>query len=319
MAFYRRKNDEIQKHNMKKLAIVIPFYKIDFFEETLKSVAQQTNKDFSLYIGNDASKHDPLPIISKYFSEEDYHYFNYEDNLGGKNLALQWERILENVKEDWFQILGDDDMISANFVEEFHKNLPTVTANNITAIKCSHNIINEQQEVLHAISHKENLIAATELFKLKYYGLMPSSLSENIFLKSAYLKYKFLKIPFAWGADDFAILTFSGLKNVFYITSALVTVRVSQFSISGNNSNQNEKRYGYHLMRKQVLNNFSGYFEKRFLIKMLNDHFDYCANNLSNPNLHLIKILLLRGYPKRFFYMFKSTLKIKYNILTQKK
>ena len=71
-----------------KLAIVIPYYKIDFFEETLKSIASQSDKHFTLYIGNDASPNDPLPLIKQYFEEEDYHYFDYENNLGGQNALI---------------------------------------------------------------------------------------------------------------------------------------------------------------------------------------------------------------------------------------
>jgi glycosyltransferase involved in cell wall biosynthesis len=126
-----------------KLAIIIPYYKIDFFEETIKSVAKQSNKNFTLYIGNDASPNDPLPIIQKYFKSSDYHYFDYKKNIGGQNLALQWERILENVQEEWFQILGDDDMISKNFTE-FYKNLPLVEDKEISVIKFSHQWIDEK-------------------------------------------------------------------------------------------------------------------------------------------------------------------------------
>lgn len=41
------------------LAIVIPYYKINYFEETLKSLSNQTDKKFKVYIGNDASENDP--------------------------------------------------------------------------------------------------------------------------------------------------------------------------------------------------------------------------------------------------------------------
>ena len=47
------------------LAIVIPYYKIAFFEETLKSLANQTNKQFIVYIGDDASKDDPTFLLKK--------------------------------------------------------------------------------------------------------------------------------------------------------------------------------------------------------------------------------------------------------------
>ena len=40
---------------MNKLAIIIPAYKPDYLEETLESLTKQTNKDFKIYIGDDAS------------------------------------------------------------------------------------------------------------------------------------------------------------------------------------------------------------------------------------------------------------------------
>lgn len=299
---------------MSRLAIVIPYYKIDFFEETLQSVAAQNNRDFVLYIGNDASPDDPLPLIEKYLSDFSYFYFDYNDNLGGKNLALQWERILENVKEDWFQILGDDDIISENFVEEFYKNLPQIQSENISAIKFSHNIVDENKAILHSITTEERIIASPELFKRKYKGQMPSSLSENIFTLSAYKKHRFLKIPFAWGADDYAILTFSGLNKVFYIADAKVTVRMSTSSISGDLSFQAKKDLGYHMMRETVLNKYSENFDKSFLIRMLNDHLRFCEKNFLRPHLRLFKILMKRGYPKRYFDMTKTVWSIKNKI-----
>lgn len=48
---------------MKKLAIVIPAYKVDFFETVLFSLAQQTCKDFTVYIGEDCSRDDFKSLI----------------------------------------------------------------------------------------------------------------------------------------------------------------------------------------------------------------------------------------------------------------
>lgn len=119
-----------------KLAIVIPYYKIDYFEETIKSVAQQTDRNFMLYIGNDKSPDNPLPVIERYLRKDQYQYFEYEENYGGKDLVLQWERILDNVNEEWFQVLGDDDFIDSNFVEEFHRHCNKLSTNvNVIKVK----------------------------------------------------------------------------------------------------------------------------------------------------------------------------------------
>ncbi len=45
------------------LAIVISFYKIIFFEETLQSLANQIDKRFKVCIGNDASPSDSCTRI----------------------------------------------------------------------------------------------------------------------------------------------------------------------------------------------------------------------------------------------------------------
>jgi len=37
------------------LAIVIPYYKRTFFEETLQSLANQTDKRFQVYVGDDTN------------------------------------------------------------------------------------------------------------------------------------------------------------------------------------------------------------------------------------------------------------------------
>ena len=47
------------------LAIVIPYFKINFFKETLESL-NQSCKNFKIYIGNDASQDNPDALIRQY-------------------------------------------------------------------------------------------------------------------------------------------------------------------------------------------------------------------------------------------------------------
>ena len=41
-----------------KLAIIIPAYKAAYLDRTLDSLSQQTDKEFSIYIGDDNSPYD---------------------------------------------------------------------------------------------------------------------------------------------------------------------------------------------------------------------------------------------------------------------
>ncbi|WP_313259584.1 glycosyltransferase family A protein [Sphingobacterium sp.] len=226
---------------MNELAIVIPYFKIDYFEECIKSLSNQSNKRFSVYIGNDLSPDDPLPLIEKYLSSDQYFYFNYSDNLGGKNLAFQWMRILTEVKEPWFQILGDDDSISSNFVEEFYKNLAFIDS-------CCH--VLKFNTVLDFVGDKE--VRFYNGFRTGYYdtynlilrkiaGGLNSSLSEHVFRRERFNDVGFEIYPLAWHTDDFLILSMSGFNKIYFISDSSVIVRVFRNSTSGSEKNHVEK------------------------------------------------------------------------------
>jgi glycosyltransferase involved in cell wall biosynthesis len=278
----------MSQNTQSKLAIVIPYYKIDFFEETIQSVAAQTNKNFVLYIGNDASPDNPLPIIEKYLKKEEYHYFDYKNNLGGKNLALQWERILENVNEEWFQILGDDDLISKNFVEEFYNNIPSANSENISVLKFLFHWINENSTSYKIHDYQIKYINAEEILTKKYFGKIDSSLSENVFKTSMYKKYRFEKIPLAWGSDELAILSFSDKKPVLFIRNAAVSVRIYSNSISGSKANGLEKSNAYNIYREKILVKYADRFPTSFIRTMMNDYLNWCYYKKQNANFNVI-------------------------------
>lgn len=275
---------------MNTIAIVIPYYKIDFFEETLKSVASQTDKRFTLYIGNDASPDDPFPLIEKYFPDGNYHYFDYKENLGGKNLAMQWERILENVTEEWFQILGDDDVISENFVEEFYANLPEIAQQKSTVLKAPQCIINDMGEVMADLTEFPHLFSRNNNWQRKFRSGERASLSEHIFKTSQYRKYKFQKFPFAWGSDDVAVYEFSESEPILFLKKSKVFVRVSKHSISGSEDNMIEKKNAYYHFEKYMINHHYKNLEKEDIYKMINQQISYSYKNNLSLRINLYKI-----------------------------
>ena len=65
----------------KKVAVIIPAYKSRFLQQTLDSMVVQTNQDFTVYIGDDASPHDLKNIVSLYQGKLDIVYHRFEINL----------------------------------------------------------------------------------------------------------------------------------------------------------------------------------------------------------------------------------------------
>jgi glycosyltransferase involved in cell wall biosynthesis len=105
------------------LAIVIPYFKVTFFEETINSLAGQTNKNFKVYIGDDASPECPKKILKEFESKLNFKYQKFENNLGSISLVQQWNRCIDLIEdEEWIMILGDDDFLEETVVENWYKN-----------------------------------------------------------------------------------------------------------------------------------------------------------------------------------------------------
>ena len=101
-----------------RLAIIIPAYKATFLTAALDSIAAQTCKDFTLYVGDDCSP-DPIDkIVEQYRDKIDLVYQRFETNLGGKDLVAQWERcIAMSHDEPYIWLFSDDDVMEPNCVE----------------------------------------------------------------------------------------------------------------------------------------------------------------------------------------------------------
>lgn len=295
---------------MTRLAVIVPYYKITFFKETLLSLENQADRRFSLYIGNDASPDDPENLIREILQDIPFQYFNYADNLGGKNLALQWERILENVTEEWFHILGDDDVISKNFVEQFYTHIEDLEKNGCNVVKYALSRIDDEGEIIDKGPVFTKLTDPIDNFMGKFTEGKLNSLSEHIFRKSKFDLYGFKKFPLAWAADDLAILEFSEEKAIYYIDEAKVLVRVSGESISGQQENMPEKLFAIYLFEQYVIRKFYTRLPKQYLRKLINQQISYAYKNKQKLKINLARLYLyLKDYkkllelPKTYYYL----------------
>ncbi len=256
---------------MKKLAIVIPYYKIDYFEACLQSLSKQTCHDFNLYIGDDASPNSPIEIVNKYKALlPSLSYKKFDENLGNKNLVYHWSRCIEMTQEEeWIMIPGDDDMFSENMVETFYNNLVEIEAGGYNVIRNSVIEINGKGQKIREIRfpEKEN---ATDSYIKKITENYHITLPEYIFRKKTYKKYGFKDFPFAFGSDNIAWLEFSENKPIYTLTSSFCYMRLSDINISGNKKNIKEKVYAMYLTKKYIINNIWGKFnsnQKKIILK----------------------------------------------------
>jgi len=235
----------------------------------LQSLANQTNKQFKVYIGDDASPEDCTTLLKQFEGSFDFKYHRFETNLGGTSLSQQWERcIAQSSNEEWMMILGDDDWLSDNVVEEFYKNLNSIK-NKYNVVRFASKIFfSNKKEYSNLFTHPvEEKYAATYLKKLK--GTSRSSLSESIFKRKMYVKYGFKNYPLAWNSDDRAWFDFSESKPIFTINEATMYISVSEESISGMDNNLEVKNTSQALFYSYLLWGFKLNFAQKVEISYL--------------------------------------------------
>ncbi|WP_298262442.1 glycosyltransferase family A protein [uncultured Lutibacter sp.] len=275
------------------LAIVIPYFKITFFKETLDSLANQTDKRFNVYIGDDASLEDPTELLEKYKGQFNFEYHRFESNLGSISLVKQWERCIELFKdEEWIMILGDDDKLGENVVELFYKNFNIFNKKSYL-IRFATKVIFQKSNTIsnifkHPIWEKESTF-----FSRLIKSQTRSSLSEYIFYKLVYKKYGFKDYYLGWGSDCNACLDFSDGKKIFTINDAIVYFRISDKNISGN--------------KKDLLlkNNASIQLFKDIIINKL-----HLFNKIEKLEILMIYEVTIKKYRKlslkEWFFLFKK-------------
>ena len=79
---------------MNKLAIIIPAYKPNYLAETLESLAVQTNKNFRVYVGDDASPHDIKKIVDEFHNTLDIRYHRFQENMGAFSLVKHFRKVV---------------------------------------------------------------------------------------------------------------------------------------------------------------------------------------------------------------------------------
>lgn len=219
---------------MARLAIVIPAYKGQYFNNALLSIANQTNKDFTLYIGDDCSPYNLYRIVKKYETKINIVYVHFDENIGGHDLVSQWERCIDLVgNEEWIWLFSDDDVMDPTCVENFFYTLhqfPCVDLFHYNVLQ-----IDESKNIIGKYTPYPELLSSEKFLENRLKGILNSYVVEYIFRKSLfYEQRRFQNFDLAWGSDD-ALWIKLGFKNgIRTIEDANVYWRKSQLNISSN-------------------------------------------------------------------------------------
>ena len=244
------------------LAIIIPFFKLTFFEATLQSLAHQSDKRFKVYIGDDASPEDCSALLQKFEGQFDFIYHRFETNIGGTSLTQQWERCIAlSDDEEWLMILGDDDVLGENVVEEFYKQYD-VFKDMSNLLRFSTQLIDSRRQKLFGVFNHPEFESGIDFLYRKITGQTRSSLSEYIFRKKVFDRHIFKNYPLAWHSDDKAWVDFAEEKSIYSINNSLVNIRYSAQSISGSQDNLDLKNRASVQFYRDIINEYFHQFNK---------------------------------------------------------
>ena len=217
---------------MKRLAIIIPAYKATFLPAALDSIAAQTCKDFTLYVGDDCSPEPISDIVEQYKDKIDIVYKRFDTNLGGTDLVAQWERcIAMSNDEPYIWLFSDDDVMDADCVKLLLFDIE-VTHGAYDVYHFNVDVIDERGAFVSQKQDYTTILPAYEFFRGKNSGRLSAFVVENVFSRKVYEQYGFPKYDLAWGSDVAAWIVFSGRKGLCTIPYARVGWRQSSLNIT---------------------------------------------------------------------------------------
>lgn len=245
---------------MTDLAIVIPAYKEQYFAEALASLAGQTRKDFTVYIGDDHSPHDLKSIAQKYENDLRIHYTRFADNIGAENLVDQWKRCVALTKgEDWIWLFSDDDLVDASCVESFYRQLEADNGH-YDVYRFNNVVIDGEGKVKWATPESPPHERSEEMAYHLLLGKRGNSMADHIFSRKVYDQAGgFVYTRYAQGADWATSMLFSKEKGMVTIPGPKFYWRYSGFNISAT---------AYRIRNKTLL----GFLQ---FTEWVVDHFEY--------------------------------------------
>lgn len=280
------------------VSIAIPAYKRRYLYETIQSVLHQTYQDFELIIVNDKSPEDLDSIVTQ-FKDPRIRYYTNEENLGGQNPALNWNKCLSHATGEYFALLCDDDLYEPDFLERML--LLTHEHPEVNVFRARANIINAEGKEVDRYASSPAWESWDDYLWHVSKACRYQTISEWMFRRKMMEQMAgYSLLPLAWYADYLSVFRFAqqgGIASDYHI---LVHFRQSGDNISSqDNRNNLQKIEALNLFRAAVADMLTEHPHKDNLLAMLNS---WLRQHLKYNLKHTPKSALIRLYFKRKDY-----------------
>ncbi len=184
----------------RKIDILMATYNGEkYVSEQIKSILQQTYKNWTLIIRDDNSDDNTLKILYKY-QKKDKRIKIINDSMGNLGFVKNFEELLKYSDSDFIMFSDQDDIWYNNKVEKMYDRIVTENNNIPILVHCNANVCDSNLKLI-----KKNFIKSIEMKKNNYFFsfiVQGSSiiLNKNLkiialpFLKESYLHDRYLHL-----------------------------------------------------------------------------------------------------------------------------
>jgi len=214
-----------------KYAFLLPSYKGNYFEEALRSIQNQTYKDFVCIVSDDCSPDNLKDIFDKVCGNDSrFSYRRNEFNMGSNSLVAHWNFLVDLCDAEYFMMAGDDDIYHPMFLEEIDKLVQKYP--NVGCIRSRSQYIDHEGNVT-----KQDLLYPEYQTLLSYLYIRYSSIHIGGILNYAFKKdvvkdeNQFIDFPAAWFSDDAVVMACSK-EGICTTPQILTSMRLSGVNLS---------------------------------------------------------------------------------------
>ncbi len=217
-----------------ELAVVIPAYKRRFLDKALASLAQQTDPNFCVYVGDDASPEDLAAVVSRWSSRLKLQYVRFEQNLGATSLTRQWARCVSLSQEPWVWLLGDDDEAEPGCIAAWRE--ARAAAPDADLFHFDVDRIDADGALLEREASFPARMSSRQFLEKRLLRQLNSYAPDYVFRRAAWLRVGgFQEFPLAWCSDDATWAKMAASGGICAVRGPRLRWRFSGYNISSTN------------------------------------------------------------------------------------
>ncbi|ELW9442556.1 glycosyltransferase family 2 protein [Pluralibacter gergoviae] len=217
-----------------KFSIGIPAYKAKYLYDCILSIINQTYVNFELIIVNDASPED-LDSIVRRFNDERIIYTRNEKNYGAEEVIGNWNKCLSFATGDYFLLMGDDDTLDKQYLQEFYNTILKYPELNI--FHCRSKIIDENSVTISLTQSWPQHESLLDNMWHRLNEFRQQFISDFIYKRKFLVENGgFFYNKLAWASDDITAYQAMRDNGIIHINKPLLNYRRSPITISSSGS-----------------------------------------------------------------------------------